>query len=242
MMVENSKFKNQNSKVRMYGSEAFEPAQVMRFEKYVDSKYPEFHFRKRRQYAKGVLKYQNIKLIESHIYPGVKLWDSSPTLAARLAAALKKLAVRLNVSIKGLKHKGQFQKLKLINLMKEKRKNLVGQAPDIIGATDGLGGRRTITGTLAKAFHLINRLLNTLGLSLRLNPSGFPVAVKRLEEAKHLQLDCMVCGKPLGHWYRNEYEENEFVFGIYPSGQKKVLAGGVHFMCEYPTDKEGVLL
>jgi hypothetical protein len=217
--------------LKLYGSEKFDPKQIMRFEKYVDSKYPMFHFRKRRQYAKGVLKYQNIKLIESHIYPGVKIWDSSPTLAARLAAALKKLAVRLKESINVLKYKKQLQKIKLVSWIRGSVKNLVGQAPVIIGARDGLGGKRTITGTLAKAFHLMNRLLNTLGLSLRLNPSGFAVRILRVKpKLQHKEGVCEICDHKLGHWYTRKE-----IVPFLPDMD-------VHYLCLLPTEKEGVLL
>lgn len=231
------------TKLKIYGSEKFNPEQIMRFEKYVDSKYPMLHFRKRRQYAKAVLKETNKQLIIKHIYPGEKIWASSPTLAKRLVRWVKNSAVRLSANIKELKHKGLLQLLKPWNLTKENVKHLVGQAPDIIGVKDDHGGQRTITGILAKAFHLMNRLLSTLGLSLRLNPSGFAVGILKIKpKLQHREGNCLICGNKLGHWYRLEQDMILYPWPRTNAKYNTIVIGGVHYLCELPTDKEGVLL
>lgn len=207
---------------RKYGDELFNPEQVRRFEAYVDSKYPQFHFRKRRRYAKKVIKHVIKNTIESHIYSGENTWVSSQTLAQRLIKPPRSSAGYLKESIKGLGHSKPVKKSKLLL---QKIKGLPYHTPVVIGVKDIHGGSRCIRGSSARIYLLINKLLNALGLSLRLNPSGFIVAVKRLKRKKPLQLEgnCLHCGTPLGKFYDREKPE-------------------YHWLCTLPRDDEGVLI
>jgi len=67
-----------------------------------------------------------------------------------------------------------------------------------------------------------------------------------LEEVKHLSqpdmLKCAVCGSPLGDWY-DEFSWTEFPYHlkslVLKPNQNTFKA---HYVCKYPTDKNGVLI
>lgn len=223
--------------LKQYGSEKFNPAQLARFESYVDSRYPSFHFRRRRMYAKAVLKETNKQLITKHIYPGEKPWVSSQTLVKQLISWVKNSAARLSASIKELKLKKLLSSLNPLRLVSAKKETGTGRVPVLIGVKDLRGGKRSIKGTAAKAFHLTSRLLNTLGLSLRLNPSGFPVKILRTKpKLQHKEGVCEICGNKLGHWYK------ELPIKPYLANDGLMVTPKCHYVCEYEQTEEGVLL
>lgn len=217
-------------KLKTFGAEKLDPEQLKRFEGYVFNKYPEFNFRRRRKLAKESIKVYNKQLIQSHIYSGAKQWDSSITSANRLVKALKNLAAYLKENIKELRPKNQFRKLRLL-LQKMKGSQKVFPSVVEIGVMESHGGTRRIQGKSVKIFLLTNKLLEHLGLSLRLIPSGFPVRISKIKpKLQHRKGVCMVCGNSLGHWYRDiEDNANSYV-------------GSVHYLCELPQTIDGVLI